>query len=115
LISASFSFYWSVLGIGVILGQLGEESKEYVIAYASKATTKLRAITLHTKGSVLLLYGPSSILRPYFYGTKFTLYIDHQLIKWLMTNDKLTNKLIRWVFIFQEYEFKVIHRHGITH
>ncbi len=26
---------WSALGIGVILGQLDEESKEYVIAYAS--------------------------------------------------------------------------------
>ncbi len=26
---------WSALGIGVILGQLDEEGKEYVIAYAS--------------------------------------------------------------------------------
>jgi hypothetical protein len=26
---------WSALGIGVILGQLDEESKEYVIAYSS--------------------------------------------------------------------------------
>ncbi len=26
---------WSALGIGVILGQLDEEGKEYVIAYSS--------------------------------------------------------------------------------
>jgi len=32
-----------------------------------------------------------------------------------MTNDKLTNKLVRWALIFQEYEFKVIHQLGITH
>jgi hypothetical protein len=32
-----------------------------------------------------------------------------------MTNDKLTGKLARWAFIFQEYEFKVIHRPSITH
>jgi len=32
-----------------------------------------------------------------------------------MTNDKLTSKLVRWALILQEYEFKVIHRHGITH
>jgi hypothetical protein len=32
-----------------------------------------------------------------------------------MTNDKLTGKLIRWALIFQEYEFKVIHRLGYTH
>jgi hypothetical protein len=32
-----------------------------------------------------------------------------------MTNDKLTGKLARWALILQEYEFKVIHRLGITH
>jgi len=32
-----------------------------------------------------------------------------------MTNDKLTSKLARWALILQEYEFKVIHRPGITH
>jgi hypothetical protein len=37
--------------------------------------------------------------RPYLYGTDFILYTDHQPIKWLMTNDKLTGKLVRWAFI----------------
>jgi hypothetical protein len=32
-----------------------------------------------------------------------------------MTNDKLIGKLVHWALIFQEYEFKVIHRLGITH
>ncbi len=32
-----------------------------------------------------------------------------------MTNDKLTSKLAHWALILQEYEFKVIHRLGITH
>jgi len=32
-----------------------------------------------------------------------------------MTNNKLTGKLVRWAFILQEYEFKVIHQPGITH
>jgi hypothetical protein len=53
--------------------------------------------------------------RPYLYGTKFILYIDHQPIKWLMTNDKLTSKLARCALILQEYEFKIIHRPSITH
>jgi acyl-CoA synthetase (AMP-forming)/AMP-acid ligase II len=53
--------------------------------------------------------------RPYLYGTKFTLYTDHQPIKWLITNDKLTNKLTHWAFILQEYEFKVIHQPSMTH
>jgi hypothetical protein len=32
--------YWSALGIGAILGQLDEEGKEYVIAYASRSNNK---------------------------------------------------------------------------
>jgi len=43
------------------------------------------------------------------------LYSDHQPIKWLMTNNKFIGKLVRWVLILQEYEFKVIHRPSITH
>jgi hypothetical protein len=32
-----------------------------------------------------------------------------------MTNNNLIGKLARWVLIFQEYEFKVIHQPSITH
>jgi hypothetical protein len=32
-----------------------------------------------------------------------------------MTNDKLIGKLVHWALILQKYEFKVIHRPGITH
>jgi hypothetical protein len=32
-----------------------------------------------------------------------------------MTNDKLIGNLVRWALILQKYEFKVIHRPGITH
>jgi len=32
-----------------------------------------------------------------------------------MTNNKPISELVRWALIFQEYEFKVIHRLDITH
>ncbi len=38
--------------------------------------------------------------RPYFYGTKFILYTNHQPIKWLMTNDKHIGKLVCWRLFF---------------
>jgi hypothetical protein len=34
---------WSALGIGAILGQLDEEGKEYVIAYASRNNNKVES------------------------------------------------------------------------
>jgi hypothetical protein len=99
----------SALGIGVILGHLDEEGKEYVIAYAFRSNNKAESDYSSYEGECLAFVWAVIHFRPYLYGTKFTLYIDHWPIKWLMTNDKLTDKLARWALIFQEYEFKVIH------
>jgi hypothetical protein len=106
---------WSALGIGAIIGQLDEEGKEYVIAYASRSNNKAESNYSSYEGECLVVVWVVIHFRPYLYGTNFTLYTDHQPIKWLMTNDKLTGKLARWALILQEYEFKVIHQPGITH
>ncbi len=100
---------WSALGIGVILGQLNGEGKEYVIAYASQNNNKAENNYFSYKGECLAIVWVVIHFRPYLYGTKFTLYTDHQPIKWLMTNIKLNGKLACWALILQEHEFKVIH------
>jgi len=106
---------WNAFGIGVILGQLDEEGKEYVIAYASRSNNKAESNYSSYEGECLAVIWAVIHFRPYIYGSKFTLYTDHQPIKRLMTNDKLTSKLAHWALILQENEFKVIHRPGITH
>jgi hypothetical protein len=57
---------WNALGIDVIIGQLDEEGKEYVIAYASRSNNKAKNNYSSYKGSALLLYGPSYISSPIF-------------------------------------------------
>jgi hypothetical protein len=105
---------WSALGIGVIFGQLDEEGKEYVIAYVSR-NNKAESSYSSYEGECLVVVWVIIDFKPYLYNTNFTLYFDHQPIKWLMTNDKLIGKSTCWVLILQEYEFKVIHQLGITH
>jgi hypothetical protein len=63
---------WSALGIGAILGQLDEEGKEYVIAYASQKNNYSSY-----KGECLAIVWVVIHFKPYFYGTKFILYTDH--------------------------------------
>ncbi len=99
----------SALGIGVILGQLDEEGKKYVIAYASQSNNKAKNNYSLDKGQCFAIVWAVIHFRPYLYGTKFILYTNYQPIKWMMTNDKLTGKLVCWALILQEYEFKVIH------
>jgi hypothetical protein len=90
---------WSALSIGAILGQLDEEDKEYVITYASRSNNKAESNYSSYKGECLAIVWVVIHFRPYFYGTKFTLYTNHQPIKWLMTNNKLINKLVCWALI----------------
>jgi hypothetical protein len=106
---------WSAFGIGVIFGQLDEEGKEYVIAYASPSNNKAESNYFSYEGECFVVVWAVIHFRPYLYGTKFTLYNDHQPIKWLMTNNKLIGKLAHWAFLFQEYEFNIIHQPDITH
>ncbi len=69
--------YWSVLGIGAILGQLGEEGKEYVIAYASRSNNKAESNYFSYKGECPIVVWAVIHFRPYLYGIKFILYTDH--------------------------------------
>jgi hypothetical protein len=72
---------WSALSIGVILGQLDEEGKEYVIAYVSRSNNKAESNNPSYKGECFTIVWAVIHFRPYIYGIKFTLYIDHQPIK----------------------------------
>jgi len=106
---------WSALNISVIFGQLDEEGREYVIAYASRNNNKAKSNYSSYEGECLTIIWVVIHFKPYLYGTKFTFNTYHQPIKWLMTNDKLTGKLACWALILQEYKFKVIHQPAITH
>jgi len=89
----------SAFGIGVILDQLDEEGKEYVIAYASQSNNKVESNYFSYKGECLAIVWAIIHFKLYLYGTKFILYTNHQPIKWLMTNDKLIGKLAHWALI----------------
>ncbi len=67
----------SALGIGAILGQLDEEGKEYVIAYASRSNNKAESNYFSYKRECLVGVWGVIHFKLYLYGTKFTLYIDH--------------------------------------
>jgi len=67
---------WSALGIGAIFGQLDEEGKEYVIAYAFRSN-KVKSNYSSYKGECLVIIWIIIHFRPYLYGTNFILYIDH--------------------------------------
>jgi hypothetical protein len=68
---------WSALGVRTILGQLDEEGKEYVIAYASRSNNKAESNYFSYKEECPVIIWVVIHFRPYLYGTNFTLYINH--------------------------------------
>jgi len=70
---------WNAFNIGAIISQLDEEGKEYVIAYASRSNNKIESNYSAYEGECLAVVWAIIHFRPYLYGTRFTLYTDHQL------------------------------------
>jgi len=68
---------WSAFGISVILDQLDEEGKEYVITYASRSNNKAKNNYSSYEGECLVVVWAVIHFRPYLYGTKFNLYTNH--------------------------------------
>jgi len=69
LISARSSFYKLIgvlLVLVLLLANLMRKARNMLSPMHLEATTRLRVTTLHTRGNVLLLYGPSYISSPIF-------------------------------------------------
>jgi len=69
LISTRSSFYTLtrvLLVLKLFLANLMKRARNMLSPMHFEATTRLRTTTLHTRGSALLLYGPSYILGPIF-------------------------------------------------
>jgi hypothetical protein len=90
--SRSFEIHtnWSGVGLGAVLVQRNDEGREYVITYASRSNNMTERNYSSYAGECLAAVWGVSHFRVYLYGRRFVLLTDHEPLKWLMTNKKLT-------------------------
>jgi hypothetical protein len=86
---------WSGVGLGAILVQRDDQGREYVIAYASRSNNRTERSYFSHAGECLAAVLGVSHFRVYLYGRRFVLLTDHEPLKWLMTNEKLTGMRAR--------------------
>ena len=84
-----------MLGLGAMLTQFDDDGKEFVVAFASRSNNTAEAKYGSYKEECLAAVWAEAHFRCYLFGNPFTLIMDHQTLKWLMENDKLTGKLAR--------------------
>ena len=86
-----------------------------MVAYASRSNNKEEANYYSYEGETLAVVWGVTHCQHFLYGRRFTPITDHQPLKWLLTNNKLTSKHARWLLILQEYDFTIKHRPGLKH
>ena len=102
------------MGLGAVLTKRDDFGWEYVVAYALRSNNTAEANYSSYEGEALAVVWAIAHFWPYLYGERFTLVIDRQPLWWLMDSDNLTDKLVRWILLLQEYNFEVVYHAGIT-
>jgi hypothetical protein len=46
---------------------------------------------------------------------RFTFYVDHMALVYLVNKPQVSGRLVRWLLLFLEYDFKIVYKHGKSH
>jgi hypothetical protein len=80
-----------------------------VVAYVSQSINKTKTKYNSYEGECLIVVRAILSFQCYFYGSPFTLVINHQPFKFLMKLDRFIKKLAKWALILHEYNFDIVH------
>jgi hypothetical protein len=101
--------------LGAVLVQRDDQSREYVVAYASRSCNRAEQNYCSYQGECLAAAWAVEHFRVYLYGRPFTLVTDHEPLTWLMTNERLRRMHARWANLLQEYDITFVPRKGVKH
>lgn len=98
-------------GLGASLTQK-KDKNETVIAFASRLLSESERKFSVTEKECLSLIWAVKKFRPYLEGYKFVAITDHQALRWLMTLEKPSGRLARWMLELQQHDFTIEYRPG---
>ncbi|GJS09817.1 reverse transcriptase domain-containing protein [Tanacetum coccineum] len=97
--------------IGAVLRQSIEKHFR-PIHYASKTMTEAETNYTTTEKEMLAVVYAFEKFRSYLIMNKSVVYTDHSAIKYLFNKKDTKARLLRWVLLLQEFDFKVIDTKG---
>ena len=97
--------------IEAVLGQKRERIFQ-VIYYASRTLNDAQLNYATTEKELLAIVFAFDKFRPYLIGNKVVVHTNHFAIKYLMTKKDAKPKLIRWVFLLQEFDLEIKDKRG---
>nr|GEY09257.1 reverse transcriptase domain-containing protein [Tanacetum cinerariifolium] len=97
--------------VGAVLGQRIEKHFR-PIHYASKTMNQVEANYTTTEKEMLAIVYTFEKFRSYLIMNKSIIYTDHSALKYLFAKKDAKARLLRWILLLQEFDFKVIDIHG---
>nr|GEX14587.1 reverse transcriptase domain-containing protein [Tanacetum cinerariifolium] len=97
--------------VGAVLGQRIEKHFR-PIHYASKMMNQAEANYTTTEKEMLAVVYAFEKFRSYLIMNKSIVYTDHPTLKYLFAKKDEKARLLRWILLLQEFDFKVINSRG---
>nr|GEV24662.1 reverse transcriptase domain-containing protein [Tanacetum cinerariifolium] len=101
----------SDFAVGAVLGQRIEKHFR-PIHYASKTMTEAETNNLTTENEMLAVVYAFEKFHSYLIMNKSIVYTDHLALKYLFSKKDAKARLLRWILLLQEFDFKVVDTKG---
>nr|GEX68738.1 reverse transcriptase domain-containing protein [Tanacetum cinerariifolium] len=101
----------SDFAVGAVLGKRIEKHCRS-IHYVSKTMTEAESNYTTTEKEMLAVVYAFKKFRSYLIMNKSIVYIDHSALKYLFAKKDTKARLLRWILLLQEFDFKVVNTKG---
>ncbi len=102
----------SLLAMSVLLAQNITKKSDELVMYVSRL---LNNVEHNIKKKTLAMVFALHKFRHYLLGNKFVFYLNHMALVYLVNKPQVSQRLIRWLLLFLEYDFIVIYKLNKTH
>ena len=93
-------------GLGAVLYQKQDDGTDHVIAYASQTLSKSKKnYYAHKLEFLALKWSVTERFHEYLYGVHFEVYMDNNLLTYILTTARLDATGQRWVASLANYNF----------
>ncbi|MCH80681.1 hypothetical protein A2U01_0001453 [Trifolium medium] len=98
--------------VGAVLGQ-HHGKLFHVIYYSSKVLNENQVNYTTTEKELLAVVYALEKFRPYLIGSKVIVFTDHSALKYLLKKGDSKPRLLRWMFLLQEFDLEIKDKKGV--
>ena len=101
----------SDFALGAVLAQDRGNGFQPVAYESRKLSPAERNYATHEKETLAIKHAVK-VWRHYLQGIKFTVYTDHQSLRYLVSQPHLSQRQTRWLQLFQQFDFDIVYHPG---